>query len=162
MQMRLKLFHEAKAPLANGHRRDTLLLLSDEEFENNQGFIQWAFPTPTPSKNPTDAPILDLGSAFHLSKDKDFVIFIENMTARFLEFLKRNDHWKRKYNHNHLRISRALESIRVLHSYELSDWFLKQSFNSAKKRTKRCLTHIGIGNRIFRKVTIELLAHSLD
>ena len=42
MKMRLKLFHEAKAPLANGHRRDTLLLLSDEEFENNHGFIQWA------------------------------------------------------------------------------------------------------------------------
>ena len=125
MQMRLKLFHEAKAPLANGHRRDTLLLLSDEEFENNHGFIQWAFPTPTPSKNPTDAPVLDLGSAIYLSEDKDFVIFIENMTARFLEFLKRNDHWKRKYNHNHLRISRALESIRILHSYELSDWFLK-------------------------------------
>ena len=75
MQMRLKLFHEAKAPLANGHRRDTLLLLSDEEFENNHGFIQWAFPTPTPSKNPTDAPVLDLGSAIYLSEDKDFVIF---------------------------------------------------------------------------------------
>lgn len=39
MQMRLKFFHEARAPLANGHSRDTLLLLSDEEFETNHGFI---------------------------------------------------------------------------------------------------------------------------
>lgn len=49
--------------------------------------------------------------------------FLEDMSTRFLEFLKRNDHWKGKYNHNHLRISRALESLRTLHSYELAQWF---------------------------------------
>jgi hypothetical protein len=40
--MKLKLFHDAKAPLANGHKRDSLLMMSDEEFESNHGFIQWA------------------------------------------------------------------------------------------------------------------------
>ena len=123
MQMRLKLFHEARAPLANGHRRDTLLLLSDEEFETNHGFIQWAFPTSKPSQNPTNAPVLDLESAVWLAEKDDVARFLEDMTTRFLEFLKRNDHWKGKYNHNHLRISRALESIRTLHSYELAKWF---------------------------------------
>ena len=123
MQMRLKLFHEARAPLANGHRRDTLLLLSDEEFETNHGFIQWAFPTSQPSQNPTNAPVLDLDSAVWLAEKDDVARFLEDMTTRFLEFLKRSDHWKQKYNHNHLRISRALESIRTLHSYELAKWF---------------------------------------
>jgi ADP-ribosylglycohydrolase len=123
MQMRLKLFHEARAPLANGHRRDTLLLLSDEEFETNHGFIQWAFPTSQPSQNPTNAPVLDLDSAVWLAEKDDVARFLEDMTTRFLEFLKRSDHWKQKYNHNHLRVSRALESIRTLHSYELAKWF---------------------------------------
>ena len=103
MQMRLKLFHEARAPLANGHRRDTLLLLSDEEFETNHGFIQWAFPTSKPSQNPTNAPVLDLESAVWLAEKDDVVCFLEDMATRFLEFLRRNDHWRGKYNHNHLR-----------------------------------------------------------
>jgi ADP-ribosylglycohydrolase len=123
MQMRLKLFHEARAPLANGHRRDTLLLLSDDEFETNHGFIQWAFPTSKPSQNPTNAPVLDLESAVWLAEKDDVVRFLEDMATRFLEFLRRNDHWRGKYNHNHLRISRALESVRTLHSYELAKWF---------------------------------------
>ena len=69
MSVKLKLFHEAKAPLANGYRRDNLPLLSDEEFESNHGFMQWAFPTPTPSQQVTNAPALDLHSAIWLAED---------------------------------------------------------------------------------------------
>jgi len=123
MQMRLKLFHEAKAPLANGNRRDTLLFLSDEEFESNHGFIQWAFPTNEKSYHNFTAPTLDLESAIWLAENQEFVTFLENMTVRFLEFLQRNRHWVKSHDHNHLRISRALKSIRTLHSYELANWF---------------------------------------
>jgi len=108
MQMRLKLFHHAKAPLANGNRRDTLLHLSDEEFESNHGFIQWAFPTNEKSYHNFTAPTLDLESAVSLAEDQEFVTFLENMTVRFLEFLQRNRHWVKAHDHNHLRISRAL------------------------------------------------------
>ena len=76
--IKLKLFHDAKAPLANGHKRDSLLMMSDEEFESNHGFIQWAFPT------------------------------------------------AEKSDHNHLRISRAIDSLRLLHSWELADWLYGQ------------------------------------
>jgi len=69
VSVKLKLFHEAKAPLANGYRRDNLPLLSDEEFESNHGFMQWAFPTPTPSQQVTNAPALDLHSAIWLAED---------------------------------------------------------------------------------------------
>jgi len=109
MQMRLKLFHQAKAPLANGNRRDTLLYLSDEEFESNHGFIQWAFPTNEKSYHNFTAPTLDLESAVSLAEDQEFVTYLENMTVRFLEFLQRNRHWVKAYDHNHLRISRALK-----------------------------------------------------
>lgn len=126
MQMRLKLFHEAKAPLANGNRRDTLLFLSDEEFESNHGFIQWAFPTNEKSHHNFTAPTLDLESAVWLAENQEFVTFLENMTARFLEFLQRNRHWVQSHDHNHLRISRALKSIRMLHSYELANWFYER------------------------------------
>ncbi len=126
MGMKLKLFHDAKAPLANGHKRDSLLLMPDEEFESNHGFIQWAFPTAEKSNHNFTTPVLDLDSAIWLAERNDVSEFLENMSVRFLEFLKRNDHWKSSYNHNHLRISRAIDSLRLLHSWELADWFYGQ------------------------------------
>ena len=131
MQMRLKLFHQAKAPLANGNRRDTLLYLSDEEFESNHGFIQWAFPTNEKSYHNFTAPTLDLESAVSLAEDQEFVTYLENMTVRFLEFLQRNRHWVKAHDHNHLRISRALKSLRILHSYELARWFYEKVLDLA-------------------------------
>ena len=124
--MKFKLFHDAKAPLANGHKRDSLLVMSDEEFESNHGFIQWAFPTTRKSYQNINAPILDLDAAIWLAEKNDVTEFLENMTVRFLEFLKRTSHWKARYNHNHLRISRAIDSLRVLHSWELANWFYDQ------------------------------------
>lgn len=131
MNMKLKLFHEANAPLANGHRRDTLLLLTDDEFESNHGFIQWAFPTPEASQQITNAPVLDLQSAIWLAENDAFISFLEKMTVRFLEFLSTKTHWRRSYDHNHLRISRAIHSLRILHSWELAVWFHQQVINLA-------------------------------
>src|SRR5210317_121524 len=131
MNMKLKLFHEAKAPLANGHRRDNLLLLSDDEFESNHGFIQWAFPTPEASKQVTNAPALDLKSAVWLAENDDFIVFLEKMAVRFLEFLSAKKQWRQAYDHNHLRISRAIQSLRILHSWELAVWFHQQVINLA-------------------------------
>ena len=124
--IKLKLFHDAKAPLANGHKRDSLLMMSDEEFESNHGFIQWAFPTAEKSDHNFNAPVLDLDSAIWLAERNDVAEFLENMSVRFLEFLKWNNNWKSRYNHNHLRISRAVDSLRLLHSWELADWLYGQ------------------------------------
>ena len=73
-----------------------------------------------------NASVLDLGSAIWLAERNDVFKFFENMSVRFLEFLKRNDPWKSRYNHNPLRVSRAIDSLRPLHSWELADWFYGQ------------------------------------
>lgn len=123
MDLKFKMFHEANAKLADGFSRSDLLSISDEDFERKHGFIQWAFPTIKDTQQFSSAPALDLPSAIWLSERQDVTDFLEAMTVRFLEFLAANDHWKSRYNHNHLRISRAIESLRVLHSWELSNWF---------------------------------------
>jgi ADP-ribosylglycohydrolase len=64
-----------------------------------------------------------LETAVWLAEKPEVSTFLEAMTVRFLEFLSVNDHWKQRYNHNHLRISRAIQSLRLLHSWELADWF---------------------------------------
>ena len=39
----------------------------------------------------------------------------------YFGFLQRHDHWIRQYDHNHLRISRAIKSLRLLVSDEVAD-----------------------------------------
>jgi len=83
MQLKLKMFHEGNAPLANGHTRDSLLRLSDDEFESNHGFIQLAFPTNVRSQEKVAAPVLDLLSAVWISL---FISFLGDTMAHFLAF----------------------------------------------------------------------------
>ena len=123
MNLRMRMFYDANAPLADGFRKKELLSISNEDFESKHGFIQWAFPTPESSNQVSDAPILDLETAVWLAEKPEVSAFLEAMTVRFLEFLSVNDHWKQRYNHNHLRISRTILSLRLLHSWELADWF---------------------------------------
>ena len=40
-----------------------------------------------------------------------------------MEFLERNDHWITSYDHNHLRITRAIKSLRLLTSDLVADGF---------------------------------------
>lgn len=98
----------------------------DDDFERYHGFIQWAFPTPEKSYHNFSAPLLDLGTALWLSQDSKTQEFFEEMAVRFLTFLKNSDAWKARYNHNHLRITRILQSLRILHSCELATWFHNQ------------------------------------
>ena len=72
------------------------------------------------------APVLDLKTATWLANNDSFCEFLEEMTARFLQFLADNSHWRRRHDHNHLRISRAIKSIRLLHSWELANWFYEK------------------------------------
>ena len=123
MNLRMRMFHDANAPLADGFRRKELPSISNEDFESKHGFIQWAFPTPESSNQVSDAPVLDLETAVWLAEKPEVSTFLEAMTVRFLEFLSVSQHWKQRYNHNHLRISRAILSLRLLHSWELADWF---------------------------------------
>jgi hypothetical protein len=46
----------------------------------------------------------------------------------FLRFLERNNHWITKYNHNHLRITRAIKSLRLLASDKAADEFKDKVF----------------------------------
>jgi ADP-ribosylglycohydrolase len=121
--MKLMDFHQGRMLLASGHRRADLLTLTDADFERHHGFITWAFPTPEKSYNNFSAPLLDLGTAIWLSEDAESICFLEHMAVRFLQFLRDNNHWRASYNHNHLRITRVINSLRILHSWELARWF---------------------------------------
>ena len=46
-----------------------------------------------------------------------------------LKFLDKNRHWITHSDHNHLRITRAIKSLRLIHSEEEADKFKRNIFN---------------------------------
>ena len=69
------------------------------------------------------APVL---SDFDIDEIRENQLAIGNLkkSARwFLGFLERNDHWITNYDHNHLRITRVIKSLRLLASDEAADEF---------------------------------------
>ncbi len=89
---------------------------TDDDAENIHDYIQWMFPLDEPSQAVNGAPVLD---DFDIDEIRESQLATENLeeSARwFLGFLERNDHWITEYDHNHLRITRAIKSLRLLAS----------------------------------------------
>ena len=102
---------------------------SDEELEGIHDFIQWMFPLRQPSQFDPDAPLLtdDDIAQFHSDPKlgvnllRSFGVFLTFLGLRFEnervqkapDFEAKKGVWLYP-NHNWLRISRVLESIRVL------------------------------------------------
>ena len=54
---------------------------------------------------------------------------LEKSAEWYLGFLQRNDHWIKAYDHNHLRITRVIKSLRLLVSNETAKAFLNSVFD---------------------------------
>jgi len=119
-------FHLKGHRTPQGLAANDMLQFGDIEIEESHAWVQWVFPSPEPSQFDKTAPTLTWQEAVTLASDAKFIERLENATARYLKFLARNDHWLQKHNHNHLRISRIILSLRILHSTDLAYWFFEQ------------------------------------
>ena len=116
-------FLEGKLPDHRGRILAMLLQQTDHQAETNHDYIQWLFPLDEPSRSVNGAPVL---TALDIDEIRQSSLAQANLgeSARwFIGFLERNDHWITKYNHNHLRITRVIKSLRLLASDEAADEF---------------------------------------
>ena len=116
-------FLEGKTPDHRGRILAMLLQQTDHQAETTHDYIQWLFPLDEPSRSVNGAPVL---TEMEIDEIRDSSLAQANLdkSARwFLGFLERNDHWITKYNHNHLRITRVIRSLRLLASDEAADEF---------------------------------------
>ena len=116
-------FLEGKTPDYRGRTFAMLLQQSDHQAETTHDYIQWLFPLDEPSRSVNGAPVL---TELDMDEIRGSSLAQANLarSARwFLGFLERNDHWITKYNHNHLRITRVIKSLRLLASDEAADEF---------------------------------------
>ncbi len=123
---------------------------SDEELEQVHDYIQWVFPTPQPSGVNPSAPLVtpETTRAFHerpelrralghsLDRMLAFYGFRRGAMADLLRietaperFPERAPHWLWPGNHNHLRLTRILQSLSSL------------GLTDEARALQRCLVH---------------------
>jgi len=116
-------FLEGKTPDHRGRILAMLLQQTDHQAETTHDYIQWLFPLDEPSRSVNGAPVL---TELEIDEIRGSSLAQANLarSARwFLGFLERNNHWITKYNHNHLRITRVIRSLRLLASDKAADEF---------------------------------------
>ena len=97
---------------------------SDEEIEQTHDFVQVVFPINKPSRAASHGFYLDSEALIEQIKNNpEAKENILKSAKWFLSFLARNTYWNQKYNHNQLRITRVIESLRLLVSNVEADKF---------------------------------------
>ena len=112
-----------------GRRLDDVLSFDDIKAEQTHDFIQWLFPLDEVSRAVSGAPVLNQTDIQLIHTNSDAQANIRRSAAWFLGFLERSDHWRTKYNHNHLRIARVVKSLRLLTDDKEADAFKAAIFD---------------------------------
>lgn len=116
-------FLEGKTPDHRGRILAMILQQTDHQAETTHDYIQWLFPLDEPSRSVMGAPVLNELDIEDIRQSELAQQNLVKSASWFLGFLERNDHWITKYDHNHLRITRVIKSLRLLASNEAADEF---------------------------------------
>jgi len=116
-------FLEGKTPDRRGRILAMLLQQTDHQAEGTHDYIQWMFPLDEPSRSVNGAPVLTDLDIDEIRQSSLAQANLVKSARWFLGVLERNNLWVTKYNHNHLRITRVIKSLRLLASDEAADEF---------------------------------------
>lgn len=95
----------------------------DDWFETRHDFIQWLFPLTEPSRAVPGAPVLTAAEAARLRAEPRARRRMLAATRRMEGFYARTDAWLAAHDHNHLRITRIIRSLRLLVDDAAADAF---------------------------------------
>ena len=97
---------------------------TDEDIEHTHDFIQLLFPLNEQSESVFHGYYLNTKSSIINIKSNDLAKSnIVTSSKWFLSFLERNTHWRSRHDHNYLRITRIIKSLRLLVSDEEANKF---------------------------------------
>lgn len=98
----------------SGRRFDDVLAFDDDALERHHDFIQWLFPLDAPSRAVPGSPVLDATSSAAIRASSVAQERLARAVARMLRFYEATSAWRRRFDHNHLRITRIIKSLRLL------------------------------------------------
>ena len=99
---------------------------NDTQIENTHTFIQWVFPTDEPSRATPGSPVLDEEQISEIQNSETAKTNLKKSAEWYFNFLRRNSLWRKPYDHNHLRITRVLKSLRLLCGDDEADYYKQQ------------------------------------
>jgi hypothetical protein len=117
-------FLEGVTPDNRGRLLSHIHQFSDEQMETTHDYIQWVFPTAQPSQSNYNAPVLSPFDIEDLQQSKRAIANLKISAEWFSGFLSRHNYWISRYNHNHLRITRVITSLRLLAGDDDANQFL--------------------------------------
>ncbi|WP_309093292.1 opioid growth factor receptor-related protein, partial [Phenylobacterium sp.] len=120
---RLLAFLEGQGVDGRGRSLFDVLAFDDAALELNHDFIQWLFPLPEPSGAVPDAPVLTPEETAAIRGSSLAQCALAAATDRLDQFYRRTDGWLRPHDHNHLRITRIIRSLRLLVGDAAADAF---------------------------------------
>jgi Opioid growth factor receptor (OGFr) conserved region len=97
-----------------GRTIDDVLAFSDDELESVHDYIQWLFPLPTRSAAQPGAPVLSGSAIASIRADPGTLANFSRAANRMLKFYNETEWWLAGNDHNHLRITRIIQSLRIL------------------------------------------------
>lgn len=100
---------------------DDVLNNNDEWLEAEHNYIQWLFPLLEESQQVHDAPVLTEEDVAVIKTSEQAIANQKRAVERMLQFYKDSDHWLTQMDHNHLRITRMLKSVRLLQSSDAAE-----------------------------------------
>ena len=99
---------------------------NDTQIENTHTFIQWVFPTDEPSRATPGSPVLNEQQILKIQNSEQAKQNLSKSADWFFNFLRRNNYWRKAHDHNHLRITRVIKSLRLLCGDDEADYFKEQ------------------------------------
>ena len=99
---------------------------NDTQIENTHTFIQWVFPTDEPSRATPGSPVLDEEEIVKIQNSEQAKQNLSKSAEWYFNFLKRNSFWRKPHDHNHLRITRVIKSLRLLCGDDEADYYKEQ------------------------------------
>lgn len=116
-------FLEGDQPDACGRTVFDLLRLDDAAIEGTHDFIQWLFPLPEPSGAVPGSPVLSSSDIEAIRESGMAQCALSAATRRMEAFYCTSGGWLTPHDHNHLRITRIIRSLRLLRGDAEADAF---------------------------------------
>ena len=120
---RLTAFIEGQGTDAAGRTLADVLAFDDAELERRHDFIQWLFPLPEPSRAVPGSPVLEPADVPALTASAPAQANLARAAERMLRFYADTAAWRASFDHNHLRITRIIRSLRLLAGDAAADAF---------------------------------------
>jgi hypothetical protein len=123
---RIVAFYEGSGADDRGRSLEDVLRFEDGALEYTHDFIQWLFPLRERSGANPSAPVLDDAAVAAFHARPELRSALRRAYGRMLAFYKADLTWLTPGNHNHLRLTRMLVSLRTLgldfEARELYEW----------------------------------------